>query len=153
MRRSIARRRSWLAASLVLVVACSAGVGSIPGVFTTGDIRILDLDPDVRACVVSEGIWLAVMGENLGSAEAWAAGENGVSFPPRPPGITAEDVQLVGDTLFLRVPMGIASGSMIIDAGSQGVAEIPITVEGSVPTGLQAQMVGTICASNPPTGP
>lgn len=151
MRRTIARH-SLLAASLALLVACSAGVGSIPGVFTTGDIRILDLDPDVRDCVVSEGTWLAVLGENLGSAAAWASGENTVTFPPRPPGIVADDVQLVGNTLFLLVPAGIASGTLIVDAGEQGVAEIPITAEGSAPAGLRAQMVGTICTSNPPTG-
>jgi hypothetical protein len=151
VRRSIARH-SLLVASLVLLVACSPGVGSIPGVFTTGDIRILDLDPDVRACVVTGGTWLAVLGENLGSAAAWASGENTVTFPPRPPGILADDVQLVGNALFMLVPAGIASGTMIIDAGAQGVAEVPITAEGSVPAGLRPQMVGTICTSNPPTG-
>ena len=143
------RRLRVLAALAALLVACSTGVGSIPGVFSTGDLRILALDPDVRECVVSEGIWLGVLGEGFGTASAWESGEHTVTFPPNPPGIEAEQVQLVGNTLFMRVPEGVASGSLIIDAGDLGRAEIPITVEG---VGVDVQMVGTICTSNPPSG-
>lgn len=145
-------RYRWLAAAAALLVACSAGIGSIPGVFTTGDIRILGLDPDVRECVVTEGIWLVVLGENLGDEAAWASGENTVTFPPNPPGIESEQVQLVGNSLFMLVPAGVTTGNVTIDAGDQGVAEIPITVEGSGATAISPNMVGTICTSNPPSG-
>jgi hypothetical protein len=144
------RRLRGLAALAALLVACSTGVGSIPGVFSTGALRILALDPDVRACVVSEGIWLGVLGEGFGPAAPWESGEHAVIFPPNPPGIQAEQVQLVGQTLFMRVPEGVASGTLIIDAGDLGRAEIPLTVEG---TGVGGQMVGTICTSNPPVAP
>lgn len=146
------RRTLEFVAMVALLVACSTGVGSIPGVFSTGDLRILALDPDVRECVVSEGIWLAVLGEGFGSSEAWASGDHTVIFPPNPPGIQAEQVQLVGDTLFMLVPEGIASGTLVIDAGDLGRAEIPLTVVGSDATGADPQMVGTLCTSSPPAG-
>lgn len=152
-RRSSKVPLHWLGVLTVLMVACSAGVGSIPGVFTTGDIRVLGLDPDVRECIVTEGIWLVVLGENLGSEEAWASGVHTVTFPPDPPGVEAEQVQLAGNSLFILVPAGVASGDLVIDAGDAGTAEIPLTVEGSGSTALSLQMVGTICTSNPPSGP
>jgi hypothetical protein len=134
----------------LLFAGCSSEVGSIPGVFTTGDIRILGLDPDFRECVVSEGIWLALLGENLGTEEAWAAGEHRVIFPPDPPGIASEQVQLVGNALFVLVPRGIRSGVLTVDAGASGAASIAIVVEGTDTTELGARMVGTICPTNPP---
>jgi hypothetical protein len=90
------------------------------------------------------------LGEGFGSAAAWESGEHTVTFPPDPPGIQAEQVQLVGNTLFMRVPEGVASGTLVIDAGELGRAEIPLTVEGA---GVGARMVGTICTSNPPAAP
>lgn len=137
----------------LLLVACSAGVGSIPGVFTTGDIRVLGLEPDIRACLVRPGISLGVMGESFGPAEAWQLGEHRVIFPPNPPGIVADSVQLVGDTLFMVVPAGVASGTLLIDAATYGTAEVEITVEGGGTAGMGAQMVGTICTSNPAPPP
>ena len=136
-----------------VVVACSAGVGSIPGVFTTGDIRIVGLEPDIRECIVYEGISLAVSGENFGPAEAWASGEHRVVFPPNPPGIVSEHVQLVGDTLYMLVPAGVASGTLLIDAGAYGTAEVAIVVEGVGPAGSRRQVVGTLCVTNPPPAP
>lgn len=137
----------------LLVVACSAGVGSIPGVFTTGEIRVVGLEPDIRECIVYEGISLAVLGENFGPAEAWASGAHQVIFPPNPPGIVSDRVQLAGDTLFMRVPVGVASGTLIIDAGAYGTAEVSIIVESVGPTDSRRQMVGTLCVSNPPPAP
>jgi hypothetical protein len=136
-----------------LLVACSAGVGSIPGVFTTGGIRVLGLEPDIRECLVRPGISLGVMGESFGPAEAWASGENRVIFPPNPPGIVSDRVQLVGHTLFVLVPAGVASGTLLIDAGTYGTAEVEITVDGGGTAGLRALMVGTICVSNPAPAP
>lgn len=135
------------------MVACSAGVGSIPGVFTTGDIRIVGLEPDIRECIVYEGISLAVLGENFGPAEAWASGEHRVVFPPNPPGIVSERVQLVGATLFMLVPAGVASGTLLIDAGSYGTAEVTIIVETVGSAGSRREMVGTLCVTNPPPAP
>lgn len=134
----------------LLVVACSAGVGSIPGVFTTGDLRVVGLEPDIRDCIVYEGISLGVEGENFGPPEAWASGEHRVVFPPNPPGIASERVQLVGNTLFMLVPTGIASGTLVIDAGPFGTAEVTIIVENAGSTGSRRQMVGNLCVSNPP---
>ena len=151
MKRPLVRRL--VCAALGLVVACSADVGSIPGVFTTGDIRIVGLEPDIRECLVYEGISLGVSGENFGPAEAWASGEHRVVFPPSPPGIASERVQLVGDTLFMLVPVGIASGTLLIDAGVFGTAEVSIIVESVGPAALQRQMVGTLCVTNPPPAP
>jgi len=133
-----------------LMVACSAGVGSIPGVFTTGEIRIVGLEPDIRECIVYEGISLAVLGENFGPAEAWASGEHQVIFPPNPPGIVSDRVQLVGDTLYMLVPAGVASGTLIINAGAYGTAEVAIIVESVGSAGARRQMVGTLCVTNPP---
>ena len=137
----------------LLLVACSADVGSIPGVFTTGEIRIVGLEPDIRECIVYEGISLAVFGENFGPAEAWASGEHRVIFPPNPPGIVSERVQLVGNTLFMLVPSGVASGTLIINAGTFGSAEVTIIVESVGSAGAEALMVGTLCTSNPPPAP
>jgi len=137
----------------LLVVACSADVGSIPGVFTTGEIRVVGLEPDIRECIVYEGISLALIGENFGPAEAWQTGESRVIFPPNPPGIVSERVQLVGDTLFMLVPAGVASGTLIIDAGAYGSAEVAIIVESVGLAGSESLMVGTLCVSNPPPAP
>lgn len=143
----------WLAPLALLVLsACESGVGSIPGVFTTGDVRVLALEPDVRECVVHEGIWLLVQGRNLGREDAWASGANEAVFPPHPPGIEAEQVELTSVGLFVLVPTGAASGTLLIDAGTSGMAEIPITVEGSGPAATEGSLIGTLCSSNPPPG-
>jgi hypothetical protein len=125
-------------------------VGSIPGVFTTVDIRVLALEPDVRECVVQAGVWLGILGANLGDPDAWASGANEAVFPPHPPGIQAAEVQATSGALFVRVPPGVTSGMLILDAGASGVAEIPITVESDDDIGQGGRLVGTLCSSNPP---
>lgn len=147
--RHVNMRTAWLSlTALVFLSAC--GTASLPGIFTTGDIRVLGLEPDVRDCVVYEGMWMAILGENLGSEEAWEAGDNVAVFPPNPPGILADQVDLVGNSLFILVPDGAESGTLILDAGDAGSAEIPITIETFGAGGVEPQLVAPTCSSNPP---
>ena len=139
---------AWLAlTALVLLTAC--GTASLPGVFTTGEIRILALEPDIRSCEVYEGMWMAVLGENLGSEDAWESGGNSAIFPPNPPGVVAEQVVLAGNSLFILVPSGVESGTLILDAGEAGSAEIPIMVEDFGAGGVETSLVAPTCSSNP----
>lgn len=117
----------------ILLASC-AEVGSLPGVVTVGDIRIVAFEPpNLLTCAIDPGYWVGISGVNFGGA-----GGQTVTFDPR--GVPAQEVQLVEGTsgaelqqLNVQVPFNVAPGSgyMTIDAGANGWAQIPVMVSSS----------------------
>ena len=140
--------RAVLAAGLVLVLAACAGTGSLPGVTTVGAITIVGLEPNVLQCSVAIGDYISVQGTNFGTREQWEAGLFSVTFPPDPPGVAATDVQLADlqgvdtpQTLYVRVPTGAQSGTIVIDVGDNGLAQVPIQIDDGSTAALSPSMV------------
>ncbi len=119
--------------SLLLLAACSAP----QGIRTTGDLRLLSVQPDVVAgCPVRAGDWMALKGNSFGSQADWDEGKSYALFPPEP-GLKAEAPEITQAenpaTLMFRVPQGAESGILRLHVEGVGDAEIPVTVQGIAP--------------------
>ncbi len=137
--------RTWklpLAAALLALIALAACAGPTPGLRTTGDLRILAVEPDVtQGCPVRAGDWMALKGNDFGAPEDWGPeGPNTLLFPPEP-GLAPETIELtrVADpaTLFFRVPADATSGTIRLHVEGVGDAEFEVTVE-TGPSGASA---------------
>lgn len=147
---------AWVTVIAATLAAC-ATTGSLPGVVTIGNIKVFALDPNVLECTVRVGDWIGVEGQNFGTRDAWASGELAVTFAPDPPGVQSTDVQLADlegpgappdapQYLYVRVPVGAETGTMVIDAGEDGIAQVPVQILATTATDIgPASAAVTMC--------
>lgn len=150
-----------LAVVCAIALAACAGTGSLPGVETLGNIKILGLKPFVLTCAVEVGDWIKVEGQSFGTRGDWDSGSNTVTFPPDPPGVEATGVQLADlegvdslQYLYVQVPFGAESGTMVIDVGENGLAYVPVQIVDASSLQVQPAMAAvTMCQQIEPPPP
>ena len=117
---------------VVLGLAMAALLVACPGQSVSGGrAKVLSSvsQPDLNTCPVIRGQYIAIKGENFGTAADWTSGQNKLIFNSEV-SVSSPDVELTQAgspaTLLVKVPAAAVTGPLVVEVA--GVRSDPINV-------------------------